>query len=164
MEATASAAHVYSAAEASAVEPTASNSAYVTGTGEPTAVPATVKRMHSAAIGRWPSTTITAAVAVPGTVSVAAVVSIVAAAISAPVAGVSPAPTVPGASADKYAAYEPVRSVIAVRSASVRIIRIIAPRADRGTVGIRSSHNRRPDTNTDTYGDLCVGRRCERHH
>ena len=58
--------------------------------------------------------------------------------------------TEPWAGADEEAAYEPVRAVVAVRSAGVRSIAVITVGADRsGTVVIRA--------NADTDGKLCIG-------
>jgi hypothetical protein len=45
-----------------------------------------------------------------------------------------PAPVIPGTDADKDAAEEPARPVIAIGGAGIRVIGVIAPRAIRGTV------------------------------
>jgi hypothetical protein len=50
------------------------------------------------------------------------------------VSATAPAPSVPGSGTDKEAAREPTRSVIAVRRASVGVVRVIAPFAIRGAV------------------------------
>jgi hypothetical protein len=68
---------------------------------------------------------------------------------------VSGAIVVPGSDADEQAAVEPVRAVIAVRRASIGVIRVIAPLAIRGTVigGIGKGR-----TYADPYRDLGIRR------
>lgn len=100
------------------------------------------------------STVVTAAIAVPAAITVAA-----------PTAAIAPstAPTavIPGAGPDKDAPVEPVRSVVAVRRTGIRIVRIVAPVTDRGTVSIGSRNYIRPDT--DSNRDLGVRRYRERY-
>jgi hypothetical protein len=55
---------------------------------------------------------------------------------AAPVSGMMPAPTVPRAYADKDSADKPLRTVIAIGSACVRIVRVVAPAANWWTVGV----------------------------
>lgn len=66
-----------------------------------------------------------------------------------------PAPTVPRADADEEAAYEPVRSVITVRRASVGVVRVVAPVADRGTINVRGVTDRRADSDADSDLGIC---------
>jgi hypothetical protein len=96
------------------------------------------------------------AVSVSATPAVSAAVAEAAAQV---IAGVSvEAPVVPRADADKEAAVEPVRTVIAVGGAGIGVIRVIAPLAIRGTVIciISGSNHCRPDA--DAYSDLGVRR------
>src|SRR5271156_1055311 len=60
----------------------------------------------------------------------------------------SPA-VVPGACADKDPAREPARTIVAVGCASVRIVRVIAVRADR-----RATHHDRADADSHSDPDL----------
>jgi hypothetical protein len=55
---------------------------------------------------------------------------------------VSPAPAIPWPNAKEYAAIEPIRPVVAVRSARIRIVRVIAPLADRRAVDQRGGNDR----------------------
>jgi hypothetical protein len=50
----------------------------------------------------------------------------------------APAPAVPRADADKDAAVKPIRTVIAIRGAGIRVVGVIAPLAIRGAVSIVS--------------------------
>jgi hypothetical protein len=80
----------------------------------------------------------------------------------------TPAPVIPGAGADKHATQKPLRPVIPIRRASIRIIRVVAPRAYRGGIivvitagiivraGAGAIDNRRPDANANA--DLRLGR------
>jgi hypothetical protein len=62
---------------------------------------------------------------------------------------------VPGAYADEYAADEPLRSVVAIRCTGIRVIVVITPVTDGGTIGYGSGHDFRADADTD--GDLGIG-------
>jgi hypothetical protein len=92
-------------------------------------------------------TGISAAITVSAAIPVAAAIA---------VSAMTPAPVIPGADADKDAAVEPVRTVIAIRCASVGVIRIIAPRAIRRAVIAGSRHHRR--SNSNPYRDLGIRR------
>jgi hypothetical protein len=86
----------------------------------------------------------------------------VAAAIS--VATVAPAAVIPRAGANKEAADEPARTVIAVGSAAIRCVRIVAPITDRGTIGIGCVDNRRTDANSNPNLSVCRGRESKRQN
>jgi hypothetical protein len=60
---------------------------------------------------------------------------------------------VPGAGADKDAAYKPIRTVVAVRRTSIRVIRIVAICADRSRADVARAN---PDTNRKL--GVCGGR------
>jgi hypothetical protein len=79
---------------------------------------------------------VSAAIAIPAAIAVA---------VSAT------APVVPGTDADKEAASEPARSVVAVGCASVGVIRVIAPRASgRAVIGvIAGTDHRRANANSN---------------
>jgi hypothetical protein len=66
----------------------------------------------------------------PASLKSAVKVAIKAATVVASVIWISPA-VVPGASADKDPAHEPVRTIVAIGRASIRIVRVIAVSADR---------------------------------
>jgi hypothetical protein len=87
------------------------------------------------------------------TVSTAAV-AVSTAAIA--VAAASPIPAVPGAGADKEAAYEPARPVISIRSASIRRIRVVAPRTNRSAVPVTVIAISVAAADSDTDPDLGV--------
>jgi hypothetical protein len=111
--------------------------------------------MDSAVIGStWGVSAAIAIAAVAAAITVAAPIS---PATVTPTA--APAPVVPGSGANEEAAGEPARTVIAVGSARIRVIRIVAPIASRGTIGIGRVHHRRTDANTDC--DLSICRRGE---
>jgi hypothetical protein len=82
---------------------------------------------------------------IPAVVSVAAIVA--AAIISV---------TVPGAGTDKYAAREPLRTIVPIRSAGVRRVPVVPIGARGRTVRIAA--------NTNAHGDLSVrgGRRAKK--
>jgi hypothetical protein len=88
-------------------------------------------------------------------IAVTAVAVSAAIAIAAAIAVSATAPVVPGSDADEDAAVEPVRAVIAVRGAGVRVIGVVAPLAIRGTVigGIADCR-----ANADTDRDLGIRR------
>jgi hypothetical protein len=71
---------------------------------------------------------------------------------------------IPGACADEDAAVEPVGSVIAVRGASVWIIRVIAIAADRCRVDDYGGWiaNFRADTDSDGDLGVCCGHQSQR--
>jgi hypothetical protein len=143
---------------ASTSEPAAHVTAAVSTTYTASGISATCVSTRCAAIGVNATTINSAsAVAVSTAIAVAATVSIAA---TEPIAAAEPiAPVIPRASADKEAADEPARTVIAIGSAGVRCIRIVAPIANRGTVGIRRVDNRRTDANP--HPDLSICRRGE---
>ena len=66
---------------------------------------------------------------------------------------------VPRARTDKHASYEPIRSVVAVRRASVRIVIVIAISADRSGAVIAGTN---PHADCDLR--LRIGRRQRQHH
>jgi hypothetical protein len=76
--------------------------------------------------------TIATVVAVPAAISVAAMAPTASTPIVAPVsAAAAPAPTVPGTNAQKDAVSKPLRAVISVGSACIRIVVVIAIRTGR---------------------------------
>jgi hypothetical protein len=107
--------------------------------------------------------------AVPRTISVSSPIRrrmrIVAVAIPAVPVISMPTPAIPGTCTDKDAADKPVRTIIAVRRASIRIIGVITPGANRRSIiqRHRSLHNSWPNPNT--YSDLRLSnnrkRQCE---
>jgi hypothetical protein len=95
-------------------------------------------------------------IAAASTISVTAATVSISTAIAEPaapvVAGVSvEAPVIPGPGTDKQAAIEPVRTVISVRCAGIRVIVVIAPFAIRrtGICVIRGNH-RGADAHSNT--------------
>src|SRR5580698_10056570 len=118
----------------------------------------------SAAINAYGAATIAADVPTPVSASVPATVSKspVVADVAVSVAPSTPIPAVePGTGADEHAAVEPVRAPVAVGGAGVRVIRVIAPLADRRPakrVGSRVTHFR---ADADTDGDLGLCRLCQ---
>jgi hypothetical protein len=87
------------------------------------------------------SAVIAPAVIIASTVVVAAVV----------VATVSPSPAVPRPRANKEAACKPARAVVTIGCAVIGVIGVVAPLADRGTVCIRSGHDGRSYTHSDSH-------------
>lgn len=63
----------------------------------------------------------------------------------------APVAVIPGARPDKDAVYEPARTVVAVWSASVWVIRVVAIRADRGR-----THSGNHRTYANAYRDLSM--------
>jgi hypothetical protein len=61
----------------------------------------------------------------------------------------SPVSVIPGPGADEHSAYEPVRPVIAVRRASIRIIVVVSVRAHRWSANIA-----RPESHPHSNPDL----------
>jgi hypothetical protein len=61
----------------------------------------------------------------------------------------TPTPTVPGPDAEEDAAAKPRRPVVAVRRASIRIVRVVSPLTSRGTIDDRSGNDRGADSNPD---------------
>ena len=93
-------------------------------------------------------------VSVPVMAISAVTVSVAVMAISAVTVSVAvsvPAAVVPWPRADEYSANEPLRSVVAIGSAGIRIIRVIAPIAHRGIVDFRCLNNLRADANTHSH-------------
>src|SRR5277367_5270741 len=70
---------------------------------------------------------------------------------------------VPWASADEEAAKEPVGAVIAVRRTGIRIVRVVAPGADRWSGNIDRCRIINHWTDTDTHGNLRMSK-CRRHY
>ena len=71
----------------------------------------------------------------------------------------SPITAIPGTRANKDAAYEPARPVITVGGATIRSIRIVAPRTNRRAVPITVIAISVAAANSDTDADLGVRRR-----
>jgi hypothetical protein len=100
-------------------------------------------------------------VAIAPTISTAIIAPVTVPVASAVVAVMTPAPAVPWACADEYPARKPLRAVVAVWSASVGIIRVVAPFADWWpvvvvgviVVCVRICYDRRSDAHTKR--DLC---------
>jgi hypothetical protein len=93
--------------------------------------------------------------AVAATISVAAAIAPTAA---TPITATTPVAVIPRAGADKDAADEPARTVVAVRCASIRVVRVIAPAAHRSwtvAISIVISVTR---TNPNAHPDLSVRR------
>lgn len=63
-------------------------------------------------------------------------------------------PVIPRARADKYAVYEVVRTVEAVRRTGIRIIVIVSVRADRRTCRVGRAHRNSNRANTHPNSDL----------
>jgi len=106
------------------------------------------------------ATAVTYTAAIPDTtVAAAAIVSTTAIVSTAtPVPTAAPVAAIPRASADKEATYEPARSVIAVRRASVGIIRIVAVGTDRSRIPIAIISVSSTVPNPDAYAYLGVSR------
>lgn len=83
---------------------------------------------------------------------------------SVPATVIRSVPVVPGAGTDKDAADEPVGAVIAIRSACIGVVGIVAVSANRRTIshdGWRRSNDR---SDADTYYDFSTGsckRQCQ---
>jgi hypothetical protein len=93
---------------------------------------------------------VAAAVAVAAAIAVTATISIT------PTA--TPVTVIPGAGADEDATHEPARSVVAIRRASVGVVGVITPAADRGwavTIAVVISVSR---IDADTHTDLSIRR------
>lgn len=105
--------------------------------------------MKPSAVG--PVTSEAARVTAPP-VSCSSVVSAASVVAPAPIVSVAPAaapsmsPAIPGAGADEHAAGEPVRPVVTVRRASVRIISVVAVSTRRRYANVARS---KPYTHTD---------------
>jgi len=89
------------------------------------------------------------------TVCVSATTVAVSAASISVAATTVPAPTVPRADAEEDAAIEPLRTIKAVRSAGVGVIRVIAPLTYRGTIFRRGDCNFGANSNPDSHLGLC---------
>ncbi|MEA2775765.1 MAG: hypothetical protein QOF90_1171, partial [Acetobacteraceae bacterium] len=135
---------VESSTAATTVEPTAATTVEATAptmesAASSTAVEAARAAVESAATGKGMSTTHTAAEAVIAPADLTAAISPAAVSVPTPPAAaavpaavepaMAPIAVVPGSGTDEDAAEEPTRSVVAVRSASVRVIRVVAIRA-----------------------------------
>jgi len=149
---TTAATHVASAAEATGMaataEPTAvaanTESTSMTTTAESAAWsrvaaarPAAIEGAYATAVNR--PAAIYAATAVPAATAIPSVPAIPAATIPT----MTPSPAIPRPGSDEDPAIEPIRPVVAVRDAGIGVVRIIAPRADRGSVGLRRRGSRR---------------------
>ena len=84
----------------------------------------------------------------------------------APVAGTAIIGVIPGTCANKHATNEPTRTVVAIRSAGVRVVTVIAIGTDGRraisigrTVAIAGSDTH---ANTNAHANLCLGGRCGR--
>jgi hypothetical protein len=73
--------------------------------------------------------------------STVAVSAAIAVAITSAAPAPSTTPAVPRAGADEDAAIKPARTVVAIRSASIRVIGVVAPGAIRRTVVIRRANH-----------------------
>ena len=73
-------------------------------------------------------------------------------------AAIAPAAVEPRTCADEEAAVEPLRPVKAVRGAGVRVVRVIAPIANRGTVDLGGHCDRGANANPYSYLGICRGR------
>ena len=91
----------------------------------------------AARIGSASAVSSTAAVGIPAPAVTVAATTVAAA-----------SPAVPRANADEEAAVKPLRTVIAVGSAGIRVIRVVAPLAYRGTVIHRRGNHRGADSNS----------------
>jgi hypothetical protein len=125
-----------------------------------------IKAVTSAGIAY--ATTVTYTTAISDSVSTAAIVPTVTIISTATiVSAAAPIAAIPRAGADKDAAHEPARSVVAVRCASVGVIVVIAPRADWGGISIAviSVSSTVPNPNTYTYLGVSRSRhqRCGDH-
>jgi hypothetical protein len=125
------------------------------------AIAADVAAVASVAATHVSAATGVSAVSVITGVTVIAGMTVVAMSIVAmTVIRVTPTPSVPGTNADEDAANKPGRSVIAIRSAAVWIVRVITPRAIRRSIVHRSGNNGRP--NADSHRDLSIRRKRKR--
>jgi hypothetical protein len=149
---TATAAMASAGESATCVASTAEAAAYVT-TGVTTAnmasgISATCVSTGCAAIGAN-STAISSASAVSTAIAVAATITVAA------IAPAATTPAVPRPGTDEEPAGEPARPVIAIGRAGVWGIRIIAPIANRGTIGIGRVDDRRTDANSNPNLSVC---------
>src|ERR1700734_2490418 len=117
---------------------------------------AVIKAATSAGIAY--ATAVTYTTAIPDSVSAAAIVSTPAIVSTATVESAAPVAAIPRAGADKEATYEPAWSVIAVRCASVGIIRIVTVRTDRSRIPIAVIPVSSTVPNPDPYTYLGVSR------
>ena len=79
-------------------------------------------------------------------------------AVSAPVATATPVAAIPGTGADEHATDEPARSVVPVRRASVRIVRVIAIGTNRSDARIAIPIiTVTPVSHSNPNGDLGLG-------
>jgi hypothetical protein len=150
MEAASATAAVIAAATAAAVIATAAaesaaRAATITACAA-ASVPASTAAYVATSAAGISAASIAAASAVAATVAISATIAIAAPAV--------PAPSVPRAGADEHAAVEPVRTVIAVRGASIGIILVIAPRAIRGAVVADISGINHCGADADSNSDL----------
>jgi hypothetical protein len=99
-------------------------------------------------------------VAVVSRTAVITTATVITAATVVPTATVVPATpitVVPGAGADEEATHEPARSVVAIGSAGVRIIRVVAPGTDGSRVAV-TVVSVSSITDADTHTNLGVSR------
>jgi hypothetical protein len=118
---------------------------------------------------------VAARVAIAATIAVSAAIAIVGVCTPTPAAPrMAPAPTPwtspptaePWASADKEAAGEPVCTVIAIRRAGIRIIRVVAPAADRRATYVNRCRIINHWADADADSNLSMSRRheCNRNY
>lgn len=94
----------------------------------------------------WMSTTPSAAVSIP----------VAAAPVPAAIAPTAaPTPVIPGTCADEDAACEPLRTVVTIRGASIRIVSVITPIANRGSISDRRGNHRRPNSHANRNLGIC---------
>ena len=89
--------------------------------------------MEVVSIAKLSASEISPAVRVAPTIIFPAIESAIVAIISP---RMSPIRAIPGPSSDKYAIHEPIRAVVAVRRASIRVVAIVAIGADRRRINV----------------------------
>jgi hypothetical protein len=121
---------------------------------------ATIAASHSACISASGCCSVAAAIpaGISATVPVPAAIS-VSATKAESTATPAMAPSVPRTGADEHAAVEPVGSVVPIRRATVRVVRVIAPLANRGTVSVRRLNNCGAHANPHRHLSVCSNRK-----
>jgi hypothetical protein len=156
------------AAPASTMEATAAAEPAASATTRAVCYAATCVAMRHTAAGistAYATRVAATTVAIPTAAVTAATISVsTAIAVSVTAPAMTPAPSIPRADAKKDAAVKPVRTVIAVGGAGIRVIRVVAPLAIRGTViaVISGIHHRWADAHT--YPDLGIRHDGERQN
>ncbi len=125
---------------------------------EPTAAVERVRTMYTTAVAASITVGIRATTVAVSRTSIKA-----AAVISAIPEPARMTPVIPRARADKRAAYKPVRTVIAVGRASIRIIVVVPIVADRRTSRVSGTDPNSHRPNPDSYANLRLRIR-QRHH